>query len=184
MTKPNWHRIAALEAAAIVWQHRPLVEGEDRTGAVLGTAERMVAWLDAYVTDAAVRPEKPWNAGVAEKVRGMSEAAARLRVDVTNGGSTPEVPPRNVPTTDDGSMTVPVYRFYEQPVDLVAGPVKPIYWREDTRNEVNRWSMWSDEQRWYSNRLFDKTRPPQLLRIRADELPHYVSTETRHDTEE
>jgi hypothetical protein len=119
-------------------------------------------------------------------VRGI--ATARQRFLHRNGNpcdSAPEnVVPRNVPTEGDGSMTVPVYRFYEQPVDLVSGPVKPIYWREDTRNEVNRWSMWSDDQRWPSTKVIDGPRPGTLIRIRLGELPDGIPAETRYDVEE
>jgi hypothetical protein len=201
MTKPNWNRLAALEFAGRLLTGR----SEIHAGEAQAHADWALQWLGGDLPNSERPPESDeeplpmpridpavWRTNhttdevTQAAIRGI--ATARQQFLHRNGDPHDNAPenavPRNVPTVGDGSMTVPVYRFYEQPVDLVSGPVKPIYWREDTRNEVNRWSMWADDQRWYSSKVFDGTRPGTLVRIRADELPPGVPPETRHDTEE
>lgn len=122
-------------------------------------------------------------------------------------GSPADVPPRNVPIEGDGSMSVPVYRFYHvatpavyETIDdgttdgqrVLAAPPGYQLWREDTRNFTLRWSKWVDDMdapggHWEALAAYDN--PPadwvaRLQRLRADELAQYNATpETRYDTE-
>lgn len=134
------------------------------------------------------------NEALRKKVTGMAEAAARLRAGA---------PPRNVPVVGDGSMTVPIYRFYREFHRLTAkspgGDLEPegrqevtgvdvVYWREDTRNITNVWSVWDQETtRWTSFRTFDyaPNRPADLRRVNSADLAGAgIPVETRHDSEE
>lgn len=122
-----------------------------------------------------------------------------------------EAPPRNVPVEGDGSTTPPVYRFYREdqrqiettPGGDLAGDrqtlvgVFSFYWREDTRNTTNRWSLWSGPEPedgipcWTARRSYDlggQYAPPpreQMTRLTVDYLNDLdIPVETRYDTEE
>lgn len=136
-------------------------------------------------------------------MRRAAESLAKARTTFVNHSSVefaassaaPEAPPRNVPTEGDGSMSVPVYRFFRECVDPDCKVV--YYWREDTRNETNRWSIWTGPEPengipcWISRRDYDRggqyAPPPtdQMTRLTTGDLEQLdIPIETRYDSEE
>jgi hypothetical protein len=223
----TWNRRVALEAAAQAWAgiNRDVARqvGQDGTARILATADRMLDWLEArpepteekplakgglvvgYAVDPAVVGPPPPTLnlpGLADKMRGMNEAAARIRADVLRRTTTSwtevgtaHAPPRNVAVEGDGSTTPPVYRFYRECVDPDCKVV--YYWREDTRNLVNRWSLWSGPEpelgppHWRALHDYDEggeyAPPPRerMTRLTVEQLAELdISVESRYDTEE
>lgn len=203
--KPNWHRVAALEFAGRLYAGR----GFDRLPDLEAAYDWALHALQENPEDEEPEPKTggwvgppnlpddavpvtfgpPTTGKFPASLGTVLDSIARTREAIVRDLGGPAVrlvaegPPRNVPIEGDGSITVPVYRFWvEDRSDWDRPYVR--YWREDTRNETNRWSMWADDQRWFSSKAFDLSRPSNLQRVRKDELPHYVAIETRHDTEE
>lgn len=161
--------------------------------------------------------------GFSKDMARMNEAARKLRsvgtatgrFEHVNGDPRDNDPknmvPRNVPVEGDGSATPPIYRFYaERRRETGTSPggdlsverqhvlgVYSFYWREDTRNTVNRWSLWSGPEPengipcWTSRRDYDRggqyAPPPvdQMVRLTTAQLDELdIPVETRYDSEE
>lgn len=213
MNKPDWKRIAALELVGRLFEGNGF-EVLPKMEAAFDWALQMLdggvpeqppvpvnGWTGMRVADVglAVSPDAP--EATRKKVEGLAKAAGRLRADVESAlrevtsAPSAETPSRNVPIEGDGSMTVPVYRFYV--VHDEPPSTGYLLWREDTRNlhGQHRWSQWDRQnERWVSYASSDdeadldrhQEAPELWKRITAEELVqvYHVPVESRHDTEE